>query len=114
MRALMQNASTRTDRVDINEAVREVIELTRGEALKNGVSVKTKSAEGLPIIAGDRVQLQQVALNLILNALQAMEAINEGARQALITHHSDRIERSVHWGSGHRPRAKPGDPVASR
>jgi C4-dicarboxylate-specific signal transduction histidine kinase len=85
MRALMQNASTRTDRVDINEAVREVIELTRGEALKNGVSVKTKLAEGLPIIAGDRVQLQQVALNLILNALQAMEAVNEGARQALIT-----------------------------
>jgi light-regulated signal transduction histidine kinase (bacteriophytochrome) len=85
MRALMHNASTRTDRVDINEAVREVIELTRGEALKNGVSVKTKLAEGLPIIAGDRVQLQQVVLNLILNALQAMEAVNEGARQALIT-----------------------------
>ena len=85
MRALMQNASTRTDRVDINEAVREVIELTRGEALKNGVSVKTKLAEGLPIITGDRVQLQQVVLNLILNALQAMEAVNEGARQALIT-----------------------------
>jgi signal transduction histidine kinase len=85
IRALMQNASTRTDRVDINEAVREVIELTRAEALKNGVSVKTKLAEGLPIIAGDRVQLQQVALNLILNALQAMETVNEGARQALIT-----------------------------
>ena len=85
VRALMQNAATRTDRVDINEAVREVIELTRGEALKNGVSVKTKLAEGLPIIAGDRVQLQQVVLNLILNALQAMEAVNEGARQALIT-----------------------------
>ena len=85
MRALMQNASTRTDRVDINEAVREVIGLTRGEALKNGVSVKTKLAEGLPIITGDRVQLQQVVLNLILNALQAMGAVNEGARQALIT-----------------------------
>jgi signal transduction histidine kinase len=73
------------DRQDINEAVREVIALTRGEALKNGVSAKTKSAEGLPIITGDRVQLQQVVLNLILNALQAMEAVNEGARQALIT-----------------------------
>ena len=81
----MQKAPTRTDRVDINEAVREVIELTRGEALKNGVSVKTKFAKGLPIITGDRVQLQQVALNLILNALQAMEAVNEGPRQALIT-----------------------------
>jgi C4-dicarboxylate-specific signal transduction histidine kinase len=73
----MQNASRRTDRVDINEAVREVIELSRGEALKNGVSVKTKLAEALPIITGDRVQLQQVVLNLILNALQAMEAVNK-------------------------------------
>jgi nitrogen-specific signal transduction histidine kinase len=51
----------------MNEALQEVIELTRGEALKNGVSVKTQFAHGLPIIAGDRVQLQQVVLNLILN-----------------------------------------------
>jgi C4-dicarboxylate-specific signal transduction histidine kinase len=78
MRALMQNASTRTDRVDINEAVREVIELTRGEALKNGVSVKTKFAKGLPIVTGARVQLQQVVLNLILNGLQAMGPGSEG------------------------------------
>ena len=85
MRALMQKAPTRADRVDINEAVREVIELSRGEALKNGVSVETQFAEGLPTITGDRVQLQQVVLNLILNALQAMGAVSEGARQALIT-----------------------------
>jgi len=85
MRALMQKASPRSERVDINEAVHEVIELTRGEALKNGVSVKTKFAKGLPIIAGDRVQLQQVLLNLILNALQAMGGDREGAGQVLIT-----------------------------
>ena len=60
MRVLMQKASPRSDLVDINEAVHEVIELTRGEALKNGVSVKTKFAKDLPIITGDRVQLQQV------------------------------------------------------
>ena len=85
MRALMQNVSTRTDRVDINEAVREVIELARGEALKNGVSVETQFAEGLPITTGDRVQLQQVVLNLIINALQAMGAVSQGTRQVLIT-----------------------------
>jgi signal transduction histidine kinase len=85
MRALMQKAPKRTDRVDINEAVREVIELARGEALKNGISVETQFADGLPIITGDRVQLQQVVLNLILNALQAMGAVREGARQVLIT-----------------------------
>jgi C4-dicarboxylate-specific signal transduction histidine kinase len=60
MRALMQKASLRSERVDVNEAVHEVIELTRGEALKNRVSLKTKFAEGLPAISGDRVQLQQV------------------------------------------------------
>jgi len=62
-----------------------VIELTQGEALKNGVSVKTEFAKGLPIITCDRVQLQQVVLNLILNALQAMCGDREGARQVLIT-----------------------------
>ena len=85
MRALMQKASPRLDRVDMNEALQEVIELTQGEALKNGVSVETQFAEGLPITTGDRVQLQQVVLNLILNALQAMGAVREGARQVLIT-----------------------------
>jgi C4-dicarboxylate-specific signal transduction histidine kinase len=85
MRALMQRASTRTDRIDINEALREMIELSRGEALKNGVSVKAKFAKDLPIVTGDRVQLQQVVLNLILNALQAMGAVSEDARQLLIT-----------------------------
>jgi len=84
-RALMQKASLRLDPVNMNEALQEVIELTRGEALKNGVSVKTQFAEGLPIIAGDRVQLQQVVLNLILNAVQAMGAVAEGAREVLIT-----------------------------
>ena len=85
IRALMQKAPERTDRVDINEALREVIELTQGEGLKSGVSVKTKFAKDLPIITGDRVQLQQVVLNLILNALQAMGTVSEDARQMLIT-----------------------------
>ena len=85
MRALMQKASPRSERVDINEAVHEVIELTRGEAHKNGVSVKAEFAKGLPVITCDRVQLQQVVLNLILNALQAMGGDREGARQVLIT-----------------------------
>ena len=85
MRALMQKASPRLDPVDMNEALQEVIELTREEALKNGVSVESQLAKGLPVIAGDRVQLQQVVLNLILNALQAMGAVSEGARQVIIT-----------------------------
>jgi C4-dicarboxylate-specific signal transduction histidine kinase len=85
IRALMQKAPTRTDSVDLNEAVREVLELTHGEALERGVSVRTQLADGLPLIQGDRVQLQQVVLNLILNAVQAMGAVADGTREVLIT-----------------------------
>ncbi len=69
----------------INEAIREVIALTHGEAVKNGVSVRTQLAEGLPIIEGDRVQLQQVILNLIVNAIEAMSGTDEAPRELLIS-----------------------------
>jgi signal transduction histidine kinase len=85
IRALMQKAPTRIDSVDVNEAVRGVIELIYGEVLKNRVSVRTQLADGLPLIQGDGVQLQQVVLNLILNAVQAMGAVTDGTREVLIT-----------------------------
>src|SRR6202035_5743699 len=56
-----------------------------GEALKNGTSAQMALKEGLPLINGDRVQLQQVVLNLIVNAVQAMGAVTEGPRQLFIT-----------------------------
>jgi PAS domain S-box-containing protein len=84
IRAIIKKAPSRKDRVDINEAIREVIELTRGEAAKHGASVQTALGEGLPAIEGDRVQLQQVVLNLIVNAVQAMTAIAEGPRELFI------------------------------
>ena len=70
--------------MDINEAIREVIELTRREAVKTGVSVEMHLAEGLPLIHGDRVQLQQVILNLTVNAIEAMSGVDVGARDLLI------------------------------
>jgi C4-dicarboxylate-specific signal transduction histidine kinase len=85
IRALMLKAPTRIDSVDVNEAVRGVIELIYGEVLKNRVSVRTQLADGLPLIQGDRVQLQQVVLNLILNAVQAMAAVTDGTREVFIT-----------------------------
>ena len=85
IREIIKKAPPRKDRVDINEAIRAVIELTRGEAAKNGASVQTALGEGLPLIEGDRVQLQQVALNLIVNAVQAMGAVEEGPRELFIT-----------------------------
>jgi PAS domain S-box-containing protein len=85
IRALSKKAPSRNDRLDINGAILEVVELTRGEAVKNGVSVQTDFADGLPLIQGDRVQLQQVILNLIINAVEAMSGTSEGARELLIT-----------------------------
>jgi signal transduction histidine kinase len=53
--------------------------------VKNGVWLQTQLAEGLPLVQGDRVQLQQVILNLIVNAVEAMSGVSEGARELLIS-----------------------------
>jgi C4-dicarboxylate-specific signal transduction histidine kinase len=85
IRNLIKKApAPRDDFLDLNEAVREVIALTRGEALRNGVSVQMQLAESLPLIQGDRVQLQQVVLNLILNAVEAMGSVDDARRELSI------------------------------
>jgi PAS domain S-box-containing protein len=85
VRALIKKVPARKDAVAINDAILEVIALTRTEAANNRVSVRTQFAEGLPRVQGDRVQLQQVMLNLIVNAIQAMSDIGEGARELQIS-----------------------------
>jgi C4-dicarboxylate-specific signal transduction histidine kinase len=85
IRNLIKKAPSREDRVDANSAIREVIELTRSEATKDGVVVRTELAESLPLIRGDRVELQQVILNLVLNAVEAMSALTDGPRELQIT-----------------------------
>jgi PAS domain S-box-containing protein len=84
IRALIKRAPPRRDRLEINGAIREVIELTRGEALRNGVSVEVELANGLPFVQGDRVELQQVLLNLVVNAVEAMTGTSNGMRRLLI------------------------------
>ena len=59
-----------------------MIELTRNEAMKNGVSRRTELVEGSPLVQGDQVELQQVILNLILNAVEAMSELSEEGRVA--------------------------------
>jgi signal transduction histidine kinase len=93
IRALIKNAPPRKDRLAINGAIREVIDLARGETAKNGILVQTELAGGLPIIQGDRVQLQQVMLNLIINAVEAMSCVHEGTRDLLIG--SAKVESGV-------------------
>jgi len=89
IRALIKKAPARKDAVEINDAILEVIALTRAEAANNGVSVRTQLAEGLPRVQGDRVQLQQVLLNLIINAIEAMRDVGEDERELLVSTRSE-------------------------
>ena len=81
----IKKAPPRKDRFDLNEAINEVIALARSAITKNGVSVQTRLAERLLPVEGDRVQLQQVVLNLILNAVEAMSSVEAGPRELLIS-----------------------------
>jgi signal transduction histidine kinase len=84
VRILFKKEPPRKEPFDVNEAILEVIALIRGEVTRNKISVQTQLAEGLPRIQGDRIQLEQVILNLIINAVEAMSGVGEGARQLLI------------------------------
>ena len=84
IRNLVKKAPLPDDRVDINAVIQEIIELTRSEATKNGVLMRTELADGLPLVRGDRVELLQVILNLVLNAVEAMSALTEGPRELQI------------------------------
>jgi signal transduction histidine kinase len=73
------------DRFDLTKAVNEVLILTRNAITEHDVSVHTRFAEGAPQVEGDRVQLQQALLNLVLNAVEAMDSVEEGPRELMIS-----------------------------
>ena len=74
VRALVQKGPPRMDRFEINEAIEEVISLSGGEIVKRGVTVRSQLSPALPAARADRIQLQQVVLNLLMNAIEAMDA----------------------------------------
>lgn len=89
LRSLYGKKDPMIESVDLNEATREVLALSLSELQRNRVIVLQELADGLPLVAGDRVQLQQVILNLIRNASDAMSAVDDRPRQLLIRTEAD-------------------------
>jgi PAS domain S-box-containing protein len=84
VRALATKSDIETARLNLNQVVNEAIELVERELIKNKVSLHTELAPSLPEILGDRVQLQQVIINLLMNAIEAMEPLTDRPRELLI------------------------------
>ena len=84
IRALAKKAPPSKQRLDVNEIILEVIALTRSEVHRSRVVLRTELFSNLPPISGDRVQLQQVVLNLIMNAIEALNEVSEGPRELMV------------------------------
>jgi PAS domain S-box-containing protein len=107
IRALARRAATEKAPLDINEVIREVVALAEGEARRTRARVRTELAGNLPRVVGDPVQLQQVVLNLLLNGLEAMNAVVGRPRELVIStqrESTDRVRVAVQdSGSGIDP-----------
>jgi PAS domain S-box-containing protein len=89
IRALMKRQAPRKDWLDINESILEVIAISQHQLRRNDILLDTQLAEGLPLVRCDKVQLQQVLLNLIVNAIEAMSGIDERRRELTIVSAAD-------------------------
>jgi PAS domain S-box-containing protein len=93
LRALFSKKSMATEQVDLNEATREVLALSRAELQRGRVVVRAELADELPLVLGDRVQLQQVILNLLLNASAAMSEVDGRVRELSIKTEREQEQR---------------------
>ena len=89
IRSLATKKATDKERLDVNEAIREVVAFTGDELRKNRVAVRTEFAPDLSPVLGDRVQLQQVALNLVMNGIEAMSSVEERPRELIVRTQND-------------------------
>jgi PAS domain S-box-containing protein len=84
IRALVRKSLPRRDWLNINDTITEVIALLRSEVQRNRISLQTKLSNDVPLVLGDRIQLQQVILNLIMNAIEAMSGVSQLQRELLV------------------------------
>ena len=89
IRAMVRKSPPRRDKLNINNVLMEVIALVRGEVQRHDIALNTELADDLPLVPGDRIQLQQVALNLIMNAIDAMSGVSQWQRELLVATASD-------------------------
>jgi len=96
IRGLAKKAPLQKDWLDINETIREVIALIRSQVHRNGIALETQlpdEVHSVPLILADRIQLQQVLLNLIMNAIEAMSGGEDGPRELLVRSGTDESRR---------------------
>jgi len=93
VRALANKSSIEKVPLDINDVVREIIALVQRELISHQVSLRTELAPALPMILGDRVQLQQVVINLVMNGIEAMQSITDRPRELVIRSRPDETPR---------------------
>jgi signal transduction histidine kinase len=93
LRALFSKREFTLEPLDLNEAAREVVALSSNDLQRNRIVLQLELAEGLPVVTGDRIQLQQVMLNLLHNARDAMIEVRDRARQLLIKTEEEKGDR---------------------
>jgi len=85
IRALVKNAPPQTAAVDINKVIVEVLDLSRNQLQQNGITLQTRLSTDTPVVRGDKIQLQQLVMNLILNAVDAMSEPGTAPRELSIS-----------------------------
>jgi signal transduction histidine kinase len=93
IRAFLRKAGTEKQRLNVNEIVQEVVALAQAEIRRKGVILRTEPARDLPPVLGDRVQLQQVLLNLMINGVEAMSGIEDRPRELVVATYLDQADQ---------------------
>jgi C4-dicarboxylate-specific signal transduction histidine kinase len=95
VRALAKKSDVEMVPLDVNDVVRESIALVQRELISHQVSLRTELASPLPMVLGDRVQLQQVIINLVMNGIEAMQSVTDRSRELVIRSSQDETRQVI-------------------